>query len=114
DPADATRLLEFSEQISDAANSEINAIAKSGELDVLMATYPDRSNATQYAPVPRVVVDRLAALIGAWYEFFPRSAEGRGDRGSTFRDRSGQLAFERQSRGSVVCCLLLLKRSGQR
>ena len=22
----------------------------------------------------------------AWYEFFPRSAEGRGDRGSTFRD----------------------------
>src|SRR6266581_4055130 len=83
---DATRLLEFSEQISSAANSEINAIAKSGELDVLMATYPDRSGATQYAPAPRVVVDRPAALTGAWYEFFPRSAEGRGDRGSTFRD----------------------------
>ena len=51
-----------------------------------MATYPDRSASTQYDPSSRVVVDRPAALIGAWYEFFPRSAEGWGDRGSTFRD----------------------------
>ncbi len=84
--ADAVRLREFSEQISTAANSEIYAIAQSGELEVLMATYPDRRAAAQYAPAPRVVVDRQAALFGAWYEFFPRSAEGRGDRGSTFRD----------------------------
>src|SRR6058998_1103410 len=86
DRADAARLREFSEQIATAANSEIYAIAQSGELEVLMATYPDRSAAAQYAPAPRVVVDRQAALFGAWYEFFPRSAEGRGDRGSTFRD----------------------------
>src|SRR5207244_13165163 len=58
----------------------------SGGREVRMATYPDRSAAAQYAPAPRVVVDRQAALFGAWYEFFPRSAEGRGDRGSTFRD----------------------------
>src|SRR3989475_5223755 len=86
DRADRKRLLELSRQISTGANSEIHAIARSGELEVLMATYPDRSAATQYDPAPRVVVDRRAALIGAWYEFFPRSAEGRGDRGSTFRD----------------------------
>jgi starch synthase (maltosyl-transferring) len=86
DRADAARLREFSEQISTAANSEIFAIAKSGELEVLMATYPDRTAAAQYVPAPRVVVDRQAAFFGAWYEFFPRSAEGRGDRGSTFRD----------------------------
>jgi starch synthase (maltosyl-transferring) len=86
DRADAARLREFSEQISTAANSEIYAIARSGELEVLMATYPDRSTASEYAPSPRVVVDRQAALFAAWYEFFPRSAEGRGDRGSTFRD----------------------------
>ncbi len=85
-PVDAARLLGFAEQICTGANSEINAIAHSGELEVLMATYPDRSSATQYTPVPRVVVERRAALVGAWYEFFPRSAEGRGDRGSTFRD----------------------------
>jgi starch synthase (maltosyl-transferring) len=86
DRLDAARLLEFSKQIATGANSEINAIAQSGELEVLMATYPDRSNATEFTPAPRVVVDRPAALFGAWYEFFPRSAEGRGDRGSTFRD----------------------------
>jgi starch synthase (maltosyl-transferring) len=86
DRADRKRLLELSRQISTGANSEIHGIAQSGELEVLMATYPDRSAATQYDPPPRVVVDRPAALIGAWYEFFPRSAEGRGDRGSTFRD----------------------------
>jgi starch synthase (maltosyl-transferring) len=86
DRSDATRLREFSEQIATGANSQINVIAKSGELEVLMATYPERSNATEFVPVPRVMVDRRAALFGAWYEFFPRSAEGRGDRTSTFRD----------------------------
>jgi starch synthase (maltosyl-transferring) len=86
DRADRARLGEFSEQMSTAANSEIYAIAQSAELEVLMATYPDRSDATQYGPVPRVIVERPAALFGAWYEFFPRSAEGRGDSGSTFRD----------------------------
>ena len=86
DRADRARLGEFSEQMSTAANSEIYAIAKSAELEVLMATYPDRSDATQYGPAPRVIVERSAALFGAWYEFFPRSAGGRGDGGSTFRD----------------------------
>jgi starch synthase (maltosyl-transferring) len=86
DRADRKRLLEFSQQISTGANSEIRAFAQSGELAVLMATYPDRAAATQYDPPLCVVVDRPAALIAAWYEFFPRSAEGRGDRGSTFRD----------------------------
>ncbi len=86
DRADRKRLLEFARQISTGANSEIHAIARSGELEVLMATYPDRAASTQYDPTPRAVVDRAAASIGAWYEFFPRSAEGRGDRGSTFRD----------------------------
>jgi starch synthase (maltosyl-transferring) len=86
DRADAARLREFSQEISTGANSEIYAIARFGELEVLMATYPDRSGATEYVPAPRVVVDRQAAMFGAWYEFFPRSAEGCGDRGSTFRD----------------------------
>ena len=86
DRTDAVRLREFSEEISSAANVKIYGIAKSGELEVLMATYPDRSAAAQYAPAARVVVDRQAALFAAWYEFFPRSAEGLGDRGSTFRD----------------------------
>jgi starch synthase (maltosyl-transferring) len=86
DRADSTRLVELSRRMRKAGNAEINEIAQSRELEVLMATYTDRGNATDYAPAPRVIVDRPAAQIGAWYEFFPRSAEGRGDRGSTFRD----------------------------
>src|SRR6266496_400898 len=45
DRADRKRLSEFSQQISTGANSEIHAIARSGELEVLMATYPDRAMA---------------------------------------------------------------------
>jgi starch synthase (maltosyl-transferring) len=86
DRADSTRLMELSRRMCKAGNTEINEIAQSRELEVLMATYTDRGNATDYAPAPRVIVDRPAAQIGAWYEFFPRSAEGRDDRGSTFRD----------------------------
>ena len=86
DRTDSARLLELSRRICKAGSAEINEIAHSRELEVLMATYADRDNATHYAPPPRVIVDRPAAQIGAWYEFFPRSAEGRGDRGSTFRD----------------------------
>ena len=84
--ADAERLRQLAEEIRAHENEVINEIAHSGELEVLMATYPDRTNATQYGPYPRVSVDRKEARTAAWYEFFPRSAEGFGDRGSTFRD----------------------------
>jgi starch synthase (maltosyl-transferring) len=40
---------------------------------------------------PRVWVDRERAGFAAWYEFFPRSAEGRGDKDSTFRDCLGRV-----------------------
>ncbi len=83
--ADAARLRELAEIFQFADNAQINEIAHSGELEVLMATYPDRASATQYAPAPRIIVDRKEARTAAWYEFFPRSAEGHGDRGSTFR-----------------------------
>ncbi|MGI8435414.1 MAG: alpha-1,4-glucan--maltose-1-phosphate maltosyltransferase [Chthoniobacterales bacterium] len=83
---DRARLRELAETMRTSDNAAINALAHSGELEVLMATYPDRTTATQYAPPPRVTVDRVRARTAAWYEFFPRSAEGRGDKGSTFRD----------------------------
>jgi len=83
---DIARLRELSKCIRTADSKQINEITRSGELEVLMATYPDRSWATQYLPAPRVMVERREAQVAAWYEFFPRSAEGDGDKGSTFRD----------------------------
>ena len=86
DSADAHRLRELAESIRASDHAQVDAIAHRGELEVLMSTYSNRSNATQYAPPPQVIVDRVEARTAAWYEFFPRSAEGRGDKGSTFRD----------------------------
>jgi starch synthase (maltosyl-transferring) len=84
--ADAVRLRELSQMLRTGDDAQINEIVHLVELEVLMATYADRSAATQYAPAAQVIVERPAAQFAAWYEFFPRSAEGRGDRGSTFRD----------------------------
>jgi starch synthase (maltosyl-transferring) len=71
---DADRLRELANAMRAGAPAEVNEIAHSGELEVLMATYPDRAASTQYGPAPRVVVDRKQARTAAWYEFFPRSA----------------------------------------
>ena len=92
--SDAARLREIAVKIKAAEPKEVNEIARWGELEGLMGAWPDRSQATVFqltaagAPggFPRVTVDRERALYASWYEFFPRSAEGRGDRGSTFRD----------------------------
>src|SRR3989440_1553206 len=84
--ADADRLRDLANTMRVGDPAQVNEIAHSGELQVLMATYPDRASSTQYGPAPRVLVDRTEARFAAWYEFFPRSAEGLPERGSTFRD----------------------------
>jgi starch synthase (maltosyl-transferring) len=104
--ADAQRLATLAAEVRSQTNAGVHALVHAPELEALMATYPDLSEAAEFwleppstlslvdAPpfpravprYPRVIVDRPEALFAAWYEFFPRSAEGRGDRGSTFRD----------------------------
>lgn len=103
---DADRLSHIAAEIRQSTPHEVHELSHMPEWLALMASYPDLSEATEFwidAPAvralveapplprsvpryPRVNVDRRAAQFGAWYEFFPRSAEGRGDRGSTFRD----------------------------
>lgn len=103
---DAHRLLTFAAEMRSGTSEAVFTIMQSPELEALMATYPDFTEATEYwieppatralveAPpfpravprYPRVIVDRREALFAAWYEFFPRSAQGLGDKGSTFRD----------------------------
>ena len=100
--ADAKRLRELAEKIRNGDNAEVNRTAHLGELEVLMATYAARRGATQYAPPPRVIVDRVAARTAAWYEFFPRSAEGRADRGSTLRECLGRVDDARAMGFDVV------------
>jgi starch synthase (maltosyl-transferring) len=102
DPSDAERLREFSQELRTSEYAQINDMIQSAELEVLMATYPDRSTATQYAPPPRVIVDRRAARTAAWYEFFPRSAEGHADRGSTLRESLPRIDYARNMGFDVI------------
>src|SRR3954453_14198667 len=53
--ADGGRLLELADDIRKVEPRQVDAIGHSGELEVLMATHPDRSASTQYAPPPHVV-----------------------------------------------------------
>jgi starch synthase (maltosyl-transferring) len=60
-------------------------IVLSTELQDIMDRFPDRSLSTS-SPAFTVLVERERARFSSWYEFFPRSAEGRGGHHSTFRD----------------------------
>jgi starch synthase (maltosyl-transferring) len=102
DPHDASRLCEIAEAVRTKVPAEVDQLVHSGELEVLMATYPDRTGATQWAPPPRVVVDRLEARTAAWYEFFPRSAEGSGERGSKLRDCLPRIEYAKGRNNSVI------------
>lgn len=84
--ADRQTLLELAEQVRSGTNEAVARLITQPHLTALLHAWPDRRLATRYAPHLRVYVDRPGAACAAWYEFFPRSAEGRGDRGSTFRD----------------------------
>src|SRR5436190_1392192 len=102
DPHDAKRLREIAEAVATKIPAEVDQLVHSGELEVLMATYPDRTGATQWAPPPRAVVDRLEARTAAWYEFFPRSAEGSGERGSTLRDCLPRIEYAKAMGFNVI------------
>jgi starch synthase (maltosyl-transferring) len=83
---DKDRLLTFSRQLKNADAHFGAQLAKNPELSGLMAAWPDLSLSTEYEPYLRVTVDRRQALFAAWYEFFPRSAEGKANSDSKFRD----------------------------
>jgi starch synthase (maltosyl-transferring) len=83
---DQERLLYFSKQLKNADARFGARLAENQELSSLMAAWPDLSLSTEFEPYLRVIVDRPEALFAAWYEFFPRSAEGKANSGSKFRD----------------------------
>jgi len=84
--SDAATLRAAADELRQADRDQSLAISARPELVAIMAKYPDRAIGSEFRPYGRIMVERQAALFAAWYEFFPRSAEGRGDGGSTFRD----------------------------
>jgi starch synthase (maltosyl-transferring) len=86
DSADKATLESFAKSLETAEPARLKEIALDPALEGLMRFYADRSLSTTYAPPLGIWVDRRRAACAAWYEFFPRSAEGKPDSGSTFRD----------------------------
>ena len=83
---------DFGAQLDDVADlltnlpaDELLDVLLSDELQALIDRFPDRALST-VSHMQRVIVERERARFSAWYEFFPRNAEGRDDKHSTFRD----------------------------
>ncbi|MDD5200889.1 MAG: alpha-1,4-glucan--maltose-1-phosphate maltosyltransferase [Terrimicrobiaceae bacterium] len=99
---DAATLEAFAAALEIAEPARLKEIATDPCLEGLMRFHADRSLATTYGPTLAIRVDRRAAAFAAWYEFFPRSAEGRADRGSTFRDCIGRIDDAREMGFDVI------------
>jgi starch synthase (maltosyl-transferring) len=89
--ADAAALKTFAAALRAAGAEEAHDLAHDPALCALMTVYADRSLATSAEPPHPVWVERERATFAAWYEFFPRSAEGKPDSGSKFRDCLGRI-----------------------
>jgi starch synthase (maltosyl-transferring) len=89
---DARKLTSHAELLEKSEDpNSLLSLAMDSELKELMAKWPDRSLAAVHEPYQRVRVDRPGAAFAAWYEFFPRSAEGKSGSGSTFRECLGRV-----------------------
>ncbi len=88
---DAPALKKFAASLRAADAESMHRLAHDPLLCAMMTIHADRSLATVHQPSQPVWVDRERAGFAAWYEFFPRSAEGKADSGSTFRDCLGRI-----------------------
>jgi starch synthase (maltosyl-transferring) len=76
---------------SDAGTSDRETAALDPVLANAASAAADRSRATVYDRVLRVLVDRERARYGAWYEMFPRSGGTDPNRSATFREAESAL-----------------------
>ena len=84
---DAKKIKQLADFLSStpAANSVVDQL-KTDKITSLVRRWPNRQLSSIIdTPLP-LVVERPKARFSAWYEFFPRSAEGLADKHSTFRD----------------------------
>lgn len=77
-------------------------LAREERLCTLMAHWTNREYSTSLAPKHRLQVERERARFSAWYEFFPRGAEGRSDKHSTFRDCLPRIEYAKEMGFDVI------------
>ncbi|MBC7794415.1 MAG: alpha-1,4-glucan--maltose-1-phosphate maltosyltransferase [Clostridia bacterium] len=97
-------MAEFSRRLLDAQSDGPSAlaIARSETLVDLMLRFAARPDRVAHAPALELIVDRERALVGAWYEFFPRSAGKFRGTPSTLREAESRLVDIRDMGFDVV------------
>lgn len=81
----ATQLADVADLLARLPAAELLDVLLSDELQSLIDRFPDRELSSTSITL-RAIIERPLARFSAWYEFFPRNAEGRADKHSTFRD----------------------------
>ncbi len=90
--SDKTHLEEILAQWAEASSQRLRLVlALSDELATLVRQYEERGALTVYDRVLEVVVDRVRARYGAWYEMFPRSQGTILGQSATFKDCEARL-----------------------
>ncbi|MCH1409273.1 MAG: alpha-1,4-glucan--maltose-1-phosphate maltosyltransferase [Verrucomicrobiales bacterium] len=83
---DAEVIEELTSKLMKTASSDVPALMEDPDVLTLLARWPDRSIAATFAEPIQLVVETKLSSFSAWYEFFPRSAEGIEGKHSTLRD----------------------------
>ncbi len=99
---DAEILKKLAHRVKVASAEELRSFCEEPELIALMSYWASRELSTILHPFRKVRVDRQRAYFSAWYEFFPRSAEGKADGGSKFRDCLGRIDDSKEMGFDVI------------
>ena len=83
---DANAIEALTTSLMQTPPAEVPALADTPEIIAMLSRWPNRSLAMTSDEVIPLLVETKLSSFSAWYEFFPRSAEGLENRHSTFRD----------------------------
>lgn len=84
--ADAEEIDGLAATIMSASPHDVPRLIGREAVRTLLGRWPNRILSTVVDPALPLLIEAPLAQFSAWYEFFPRSAEGRADRHSNFRD----------------------------
>lgn len=83
---DANAIEALTTRLMQTPPAGVPALADTPETVAMLSRWPNRSLATTGDEIIPLLVETKLSSFSAWYEFFPRGAEGLGNRHSTFRD----------------------------
>ena len=101
--ADKAKLARWADLL--AADPDLARRIEAGtnpELLEIMNHHPDRSRGFEYAPILPIIVERVRARFGSWYEFFPRSTAANPGEHGTFATAAAHLDYVASMNFDVV------------